>query len=225
MTDHAIIRASFVSMKTMADGTPRITIDIDASLLDLAMLGLEPGTPLAVARLTQEAAQQDAQKQMTEKSEGYGEYYAKLTRDGFFWNPHVLGCLGTDGEYRAWIQLQPSIVSKQFSEYVNGEGRCVAAHVRRVANGSGTSIKPKFACVPLTDAEHQLQHNKGESHFAGGQAFFDRKRAELCLAWAKVKLYDAFNVDSLKDIPPDVFADSMIELGAGKFLPKWSAAA
>lgn len=66
-----------------------------------------------------------------------------------------------DETYRKWIQRQPSCLSGTYSEYVNGEGRCVAAHVRR-ASGSGTGFKGDFACVPLTQEEHLLQHQHGE---------------------------------------------------------------
>jgi hypothetical protein len=42
-------------MGTMADGTVRVTIDLDCTLSALAALNLMPGTPLAIARLTPEA--------------------------------------------------------------------------------------------------------------------------------------------------------------------------
>jgi hypothetical protein len=69
---------------------------------------------------------------------------------------------GNDKAYREWIQRQPSCVSGQFSEYVNGEGRCIAAHIRR-AGKSGIAFKAEFSCVPLTDAEHRLTHQHGEA--------------------------------------------------------------
>ena len=70
----------------------------------------------------------------------------------------------TDQEYRAWIQKHPSCISGRFSEYVNGEGRNPACHVRRAKN-SGTGYKAEFSCVPLTQAEHNLQHQHGETYF------------------------------------------------------------
>jgi hypothetical protein len=66
-----------------------------------------------------------------------------------------------DKVYREWIQRRPSCISGRFSEYVNGEGRCVAAHVRRAKN-SGTAFKAGFSCVPLTQEEHLTQHQRGE---------------------------------------------------------------
>lgn len=87
----------------------------------------------------------------------------------------------SDRKYLEWIRRQPSCVSGQFSEYVNGEGRCVAAHVRRAAN-SGVAYKPRYSCVPLTDAEHRLQHQKGESAL-GTKEFFDAQAAKYRALW------------------------------------------
>lgn len=80
----------------------------------------------------------------------------------FFGLEEVLRKIGTDKQFIAWVQTLPSCLSGDFSEYPGGEGRCVAAHVRRARN-SGTGTKPAYACVPLTDAEHRLQHQKGET--------------------------------------------------------------
>jgi hypothetical protein len=89
---------------------------------------------------------------------------------------------GTDKEFREWVQRQPSCISGRFSEFLeNGEGRCVAAHVRR-AGESGTGFKGEFAVVPMTQAEHLIQHQKGESIF-GGKEFFDEQRIRYLRMW------------------------------------------
>lgn len=214
----AAVTASFVKMRTLTDGTVRIEIDLDGGFATAASLDLSPGAPLAVVRLTQEAAQQHSRSQMIRS--GSDSFYNRLHRDGFFINPHVVGRLGTDEQYRAWIQRQPSIISGQFSEYVDGEGRCIACHVRRIANGAGMAEKPPFSCVPMTDREHQMQHLKGESCFAGGPAFFDKKRAELLTKWAKQQVYDQFGVASLSDIEVTAFCAWAHDLGIGNYLPK-----
>lgn len=69
-----------------------------------------------------------------------------------------------DDQFRAWVRTQPSCISGLFSEYVHGEGRCIAAHIRR-AGKSGTAYKPPFSALPLTDTEHKLTHQHGESFF------------------------------------------------------------
>jgi hypothetical protein len=71
---------------------------------------------------------------------------------------------GSDKQYRGWIQRQPSCISGQFSEWVNGDGRCVAAHYRTAAN-SGVGCKPEYSCVPLTNDEHVEQHRVGQFAF------------------------------------------------------------
>jgi hypothetical protein len=50
------ILGTFVSIKTMADGTPRITLDMQCSLADVAAMNLIPGVPFGVARITKEAS-------------------------------------------------------------------------------------------------------------------------------------------------------------------------
>lgn len=67
----------------------------------------------------------------------------------------------SDEKYREWIRTQPSCLSGRFSEFVHGEGRNLACHIRRAAT-SGTGYKAPFSCVPMTDEEHRYQHQHGE---------------------------------------------------------------
>lgn len=85
---------------------------------------------------------------------------------------------GTDKQYRAWIQRQPSCISGRFSEWVGGEGRCEAAHVRR-AGESGTGFKAPYSCVPLTRKEHAEQHQYGEFD----KDFFDKQAKKYLYLW------------------------------------------
>jgi hypothetical protein len=103
---------------------------------------------------------------------------------------------GTDKQFREWVQRRPSCISGRFSEWLPdlGEGRCIAAHVRRARN-SGTAFKPEYACVPLTKAEHDFQHDHGEAaclnRFLGlatftrneGTDWFDRQRVRYLKLW------------------------------------------
>ena len=66
-----------------------------------------------------------------------------------------------DQDFLDWVSTLPSVLDGTFSEYHNGVGKCVACHVRR-ANNSGTSYKPLYSAVPLTNDQHQLQHQQGE---------------------------------------------------------------
>jgi hypothetical protein len=65
-----------------------------------------------------------------------------------------------DAEYLEWVRRQASCISGQYSEYVNGEGRCIAAHHRTAAN-SGIAVKPLLSALPMTNDEHLYQHRHG----------------------------------------------------------------
>lgn len=68
---------------------------------------------------------------------------------------------GTDKQFLEWLSYQPSCLDGAFNQWIDGVGRNIACHVRR-ANNSGTGIKPQFSAVPMTDAQHKLQSQKGE---------------------------------------------------------------
>jgi hypothetical protein len=53
----------------MADGTPRITLDLSCSLADLAALGVDPGTEYAIARMNPAASVAIAQESTIAKEE------------------------------------------------------------------------------------------------------------------------------------------------------------
>lgn len=82
----AVLRGAFVSLKTMADGTPRIVLDLDCNLADVAGMGFSPGAQIAVAMLTNEAANNHATMDAVET---YGHHYTALYRAGWFYNPLV----------------------------------------------------------------------------------------------------------------------------------------
>jgi hypothetical protein len=50
------IMGTFVSIKTMADGTPRIILDLQCGLADVAAMGLIPGVPFGIARIAKEGS-------------------------------------------------------------------------------------------------------------------------------------------------------------------------
>lgn len=168
----------------------------------LGMIGQQIGVAFADLRKKQDGGEKSESinnhiPEAGEMVEDNGHYIAALYKSGFWYNQKVLAALGSDAEYVAWIQRQPSCVSGEFSEYVNGEGRCVAAHVRR-ASDSGTAYKAPYATVPLRqNEEHQIQHDKGESKF-GGKEFFDKKLAEYKAEWAHIQLRKKLNVEHLR---------------------------
>lgn len=68
----------------------------------------------------------------------------------------------TDAAFRQWIQTLPSALDgRSFAEWLHGEGRNPACHVRR-ASESGTGYKAPFSAIPLTHMQHDYQHRYGE---------------------------------------------------------------
>ncbi len=198
----SIISGAYVRMTTLADGTPRVVIDLDCGLEMAGRMFAEPGVMVAMARLTQEAAKASAQHVTRGTSDKLFGQQAKVLRlSGFFRVPEVWRALGTDTQFREWVQRQPSAFSGQFSEYVNSEGRCIAAHVRRIADGAGTSIKPEYACIPLTDEEHKRQHQHGEG-VLGSSEWWDKQRIKCVEAWAWQALKWTLHAESMADIEP-----------------------
>lgn len=189
------------SMKELVDGTLRVQIDIDPAYRDEFLKSFSKiDMPVALAPLMADFERNTPPEPEAKKR---GDWVAALYKSGWFNNPHVLAVLGTDDAYRAWVQKQPSAFSGQFSEYVNGEGRCIAAHVRR-AGESGTGYKAPYACIPITNEEHQRQHKEGESAL-GGKDWFDKARAKHVAEWGHGRLREMFEVDSLTEIPRDEF--------------------
>lgn len=232
----AILHAASGSCKTMVDNTLRITFDFEPRDAQLAFkLFGERGTGAAIALLKTEKTLDELRKTQTENqifqeettvekngiSEnkiGYGQFAASLYRSGFFYAPKVLRALGTDAQYRQWIQKQPSAASGNFSEFIDdSEGRCVAAHVRR-SNNAGIGLKPEYSCVPLTNAEHQLQHQKGESALIGFD--FEKEKNAYLIKWGKSVLYQLFEVSSLTEINPKRLVDWCGPNGLTAFLPR-----
>lgn len=103
---------------------------------------------------------------------------------------------GTDREYHEFIKRQPSCISGEYSEYHDtGEAFCIPAHVRR-SRDAGTAFKPRYAQVPLTDAEHKTQSQLGEAacleRYLGGtwtpeaaKVKFDELRVENLRRWVE----------------------------------------
>lgn len=83
----AVVSGSTAAVKTMADNTLRITIDIEPrhAQAAFAMFGMR-GTPVAVARLTPEAAVEQTRK---DDAPDFGKSYEVLFKMGWFYNPRV----------------------------------------------------------------------------------------------------------------------------------------
>ena len=151
--------------------------------------------------------------------EDYGKLATHLYRNGFFYAPPVLAAIGTDVQYRNWLQHQASALSGKYSEYINGQGKCEAAHVRR-ADNSGTGFKPEYSCIPLTHEEHMLQHSQGEKALQSRE-WFEKKRNEYLVKWAKHTLLKQLgDYEGFKEVQPEILYDWCQEHQLLNYLPK-----
>lgn len=201
------IMGSTSSLKTMADGSLRIAIDVSPKESKPAFqLFGTPGTAVALAVIKNEVAVEHDRP----KSEGlktqYGEYARTLKLSDFFRTPDVWKAVGTDAEYLKWVKRMPSAISGEFSEYHDGVGFCMPAHVRRVEHGSGTAIKPPYSAIPLTKAEHDLAHHKGDSAI-GSEEWWAKMRVTYVSDWCWETLKKHFFFDSWADVPPHYLAN------------------
>ena len=202
---HAVTRQA----KTMVDGTLRISFDFEeAESKDAFALFGGVGTDVAIARMNIDTAQ----KLVSEKL--YGEEAKHLRQSTFFRSPKAWEAIGTDADFLAWIRTKKCVAKSTDACH----GDVVAAHVRRVANGSGTGIKPPYSAVPLCDHHHSMQHQYGESS-VGGREYFDRQRIRHLeqLGWDELKGQLGFG--SWSEVPPNVLREWSETHGVVKLLP------
>jgi len=210
----------------------------DPSLLEV-FRGLDTATQTKAGHILHlTVAEGDIATLPAERQEGslkgrFSEEAEALHKSRVFGLVEFASAVGTDAEYHAWIQRQKSCVSHQYSEYVDGEGRCIAAHVRR-ASDAGTAFKPEFHQVPLTDAEHQLQHASGENEVlrragildaradAGmaGKDWFYEKAFSYRQRWVWETLKAQLGYDHWYDVPPATLAQWAQERGLLSKLPR-----
>ena len=172
---------------------------------------VEPGEELSISIASVGGATEEEQKSVREKKEveekgPYGHITQHLFRGYFFNNRKLYQLLGGDDDYLAWVRLQKSAVDGAFSEYINGEGRCEAAHFRSVADGAGMGYKPTYSAIPLTHAQHEVQHREGYAG-VGGKDWFDKTALAHASRWAKERMCSAFNISSLSWLEPEEFME------------------
>lgn len=79
---------TFVNVKTMADGTPRLVLDLQCTLAEIAALGLIPGTPFGIARITGTASMKTVEPVVEASAEKIGSLCVLACRwckDPNFW--------------------------------------------------------------------------------------------------------------------------------------------
>jgi hypothetical protein len=204
--------------KTMADGTLRLQIDIDPLHINEAFTAFgAPGSSVALAKMAAPAAVEQMQKP---KGKGeFGMQARALRLSGFFRNQKVWEAAGTDKQYLEWLKTRISALDgDQDFGYEDGEGRCVPAHYRRVEHGSGTGIKPEYCAIPLTNAQHQLQHAQGHDAI-GSDEWWAENRINYLTTWAWERVRDHFGVDSFTEIDPKALNYWASENMVAEYLP------
>lgn len=199
-------------LRTMADGTVRMEIDIEPGYaLDTMTLFNEPNLPGIIARMTSEVAQTQLQQ---EQSRPYSKEAQLLRQSGFFRIPEVWERVGSDKQFLAWIKEQSCAFRNKKFGYCSGD--IVAAHVRRVANGAGTGIKPPYSSIPCCDNHHQMQHQSGEM---GGPDHWNMLRIHYLEKWSWETLKRYLGFDHWYNMDPDIFIEWAKGRNLYKYLP------
>jgi len=160
--------------------------------------------------------QDPAGKDMKKAKGPYSEAASLLWRSSFFATPDVWVKTGTDKEFLAWVITRPCCISK---EYGNHKGDIVPMHVRRVANGSGTSIKPEYSAIAGCWFHHNaMQHQSGESA-VGGRDFFDRQRIQHLRLWGWQCLVSLNKAESMTFVPPEFVYSWAVANSVDQYLP------
>lgn len=210
------ISGTFVRLKTLVDGTVRIELDLDCDLNSASQLGLSPGSTLAIARLTDKAAQSASLSSLEgENVSAYGREAQALRLSSFFRTYDVWVAVGTDAEFLEWLKTQPCCVTHSAIKH---GGDVVPAHVRRVANGAGVGIKPPYSAVPMCDTHHRKQHDKGETAVMPREEW-DRQRVLHLSRWCWEKLKSELGYEHWNEVPPHVLHDWATKHGVERFLP------
>jgi hypothetical protein len=201
----------------MVDGTVELRVHFEPNDRELALsLFGEPGLGVAVARMSVGGPKKPERL--------YGQYAKDLKLSGFCSRREVWECLGTDDQYRQWVQRQASAWSSTFDYTSDNEPRCEAAHVRRIATGAGMQLKNDYACIPLTHEEHRQQSEKGENIFSSasetGREWMERIRNKYVEAWAWEELKKHFGMESMADVPPRDLLEWARFFNLENFLPE-----
>lgn len=153
----------------------------------------------------------------------YGKHAQALRQSSFFRSPDVWHAIGADDEFLEWCRHQRCAFyaagNKPNSAITQCQGSTVPAHVRRVADGAGTGIKPPYSAIPCCDNHHKLQHQHGESYF-GGKEVFDRLRIQALEEWCWQTLKATLGYEHWSQVPPGTLFAWAKEHGVERYLPK-----
>jgi hypothetical protein len=215
MSEPSAVVASATIARVLKDGTIRLQCDVPPQYRDVVASWLEPDLPVAIARLAKGAAATEMQQSVTSDKGAYGAQARELKLSGFFRSPDVWGVVGSDADYQIWCRNQACARCQTMG---NESNPIIYAHVRRIADGAGTAIKPKYSGIPLHDSEHKEQHQRGEAAF-GGKEWFDKERIDHVQAWAWETVKRQLGAESFRDVAPRRLLEWAIARGVERYLP------
>jgi hypothetical protein len=142
-----------------------------------------------------------------------------LAASVFLRTPQVWRAAGTDEEFLEFLRDQKCVYcGKQDLVYETGEGKCEAAHIRKVSAGAGISIKPEYSAVPLCHEHHALQHKHGAS-FLMPEEEWQKERIKMLKEWVWSVIKNHLGVASMSDVQPEQVRKWAADLGVEQFLP------
>lgn len=209
----ALMNPNPSSSKTKEGPKYRISFEVERDMWDLFMAAKTEGM-IIVAQATVYTEEEPAPSVETKPEKGrWGEEAKTLRLSGFFRAPDVWKVVGTDKDFLNWLKSQKCACKDQ-----ECTGQVVPAHVRRVANGAGTGIKPEYSAIALCHHHHSKQHNDGESAL-GGKEWFDKQRIAHVERWAWETLKATFGIESWTQVDPALLYEWAAEKGVEKYLP------
>lgn len=162
-----------------------------------------PGLPAVIAREDPVTGRRRMVDEAAAEPAPYGRYARVLrTHVMFMLARKVWEAVGSDDEYLEWCRHQPCAKCKwkphfEMSDFI----ACEAAHVRRIADGAGTALKPAYSAIPLCHEHHTEQHRVGES-ILGGKEAVDRARIKHVQEWVWETLKTTLGFEHWSEVPP-----------------------
>ena len=202
-----------------------VLVEIGEDEVPVQAPGSAVGRYIETGEASQETRNSIANNALCKVEKPFGKQASELYRTGFFYVPAVLEAIGTDAEFLDWIRAQPCAVTGE-RDYHKDEAtgtvteRCDPAHVRTVANGAGTGIKPSYCAIPLVHSLHDLETSFGKAAlYVAAHAnkrhderpeeterlaseWMDKQRNEYVVAWASKTLAAHFKQPSMGFVPP-----------------------
>jgi hypothetical protein len=183
--------------KEMADGTIRVSVDIEPQFkAEFHRLFPDIDTPVALAPLVLDFERVAEPDPAPANTRPFAQQAKALRLSSFFRSPAVWKAIGSDEDFLAFVRTLKCVAHDN-----QCGGDIVAAHVRRIADGAGTGIKPDYAAVPMCHAHHHKQHQHGESSIAPKDQW-DKWRIETVSEWAWLALKATLGHESWTTLPP-----------------------